>query len=260
MQRTRTRRLHSDKKVVYFHGCATMYYEPFIGKAAVAVLEHNGFEVIVPPQNCCGLPMLSNGEFKAAAGYHRSNVARLAGFARAGLPVVGTSTSCTLTLKEEAPELLDMHDAGSTALKQGTWDIFEFLADLTARGELRTDFRTLPLNLPYHAPCQQTTAWANRHFRYFPRCPELPCTRATHAAAALQAPMGTRWRSIKLVWMWVRSFSNLCVSTPQALNLPCAIRRPVAGSLSMAQALPAATPLKFLPPPHLPDLKTHELT
>lgn len=155
MQRTRTRRLRSDKKVVYFHGCATMYYEPFIGKAAVAVLEHNGFEVIVPPQNCCGLPMLSNGEFKAAAGYHRSNVARLAGFARAGLPVVGTSTSCTLTLKEEAPELLDMHDAGSTALKQGTWDIFEFLADLDARGELRTDFRTLPLNLPYHAPCQQ---------------------------------------------------------------------------------------------------------
>ena len=48
----------SDKKVVYYHGCATMYYEPFIGKAAVAVLEHNGYEVIVPEQNCCGLPLL----------------------------------------------------------------------------------------------------------------------------------------------------------------------------------------------------------
>jgi Fe-S oxidoreductase len=40
-----------------------MYYEPFIGQAAVLVLEHNGYEVIVPEQNCCGLPMLSNGEF-----------------------------------------------------------------------------------------------------------------------------------------------------------------------------------------------------
>ena len=57
----------SDKKVVYYHGCATMYYEPFVGQAAVAVFEHNGYEVIVPPQNCCGLPLLSNGEFDAAA-------------------------------------------------------------------------------------------------------------------------------------------------------------------------------------------------
>lgn len=155
MSRTQARRLKSERKVVYFHGCATQYYEPFVGKAAVAVLEHNGFEVIVPPQNCCGLPLLSNGEFKAAATYHRGNVARLAGFARASFPIVGTSTSCTLTLKEEAPELLDMHDEGSKTLKSAVWDIFEFLRDLHERDELRTDFRRTPLKLPYHAPCQQ---------------------------------------------------------------------------------------------------------
>lgn len=155
MRRSSARRLKSERKVVYFHGCATMYYEPFVGKAAIAVLEHNGFEVILPQQNCCGLPMLSNGEFKAAAHYHRNNVARLAGFARAGFPIVGTSTSCTLTLKEEAPELLDMHDEGCKVLTSAVWDIFEFLRDLHGRGELRTDFVTMPLNVPYHAPCQQ---------------------------------------------------------------------------------------------------------
>lgn len=158
LRRSSRRRLRTGKegkKVVFFHGCATQYYEPFVGKAAIAVLEHNGFEVIVPPQNCCGLPMLSNGEFGAASHYHRNNVARLAGFARAGYPIVGTSTSCTLTLKEEAPELLDMHDEASTTLAHGVWDIFEYLADLHRRGELRTDFRRLELALPYHAPCQQ---------------------------------------------------------------------------------------------------------
>jgi glycerol-3-phosphate dehydrogenase subunit C len=143
------------KQVVYFHGCATQYYEPFVGKAAIAVLEHNGYEVIVPPQNCCGLPMLSNGEFDAARGYHQRNVATLASFARAGFPIVGTSTSCTLTLKEEAPELLDMHDEASHTLAHGVWDIFEWLQQLHDRGELRTDFRPLALVLPYHAPCQQ---------------------------------------------------------------------------------------------------------
>ena len=154
LQATRNARLRADKKVVYYHGCATMYYEPFIGKAAVVVLEHNGYEVIVPEQNCCGLPLLSNGEFSAARGYHKSNVAKLSSFARAGFPIVGTSTSCTLTLKEEAPELLDMEDEGSLALKMATWDICEWLRELHAAGELRTDFTPLSLKLPYHAPCQ----------------------------------------------------------------------------------------------------------
>lgn len=155
VKRTRAQRLKSDKKVVYFHGCATMHYEPFIGKAAVMVFEHNGYEVIVPEQNCCGLPLLSNGEFAAARGYHHGNVGKLAGFARAGLPIVGTSTSCTLTLKEEAPELLDYHDDAANELKMATYDIFEWLRELHDAGALRTDFRPLPMKLPYHAPCQQ---------------------------------------------------------------------------------------------------------
>ncbi|MCZ7670626.1 MAG: heterodisulfide reductase-related iron-sulfur binding cluster [Chloroflexi bacterium] len=79
--------------MVYYHGCSTMYYEPFIGKAAVAVFEHNGFEVLAPPQNCCGLPLLSNGEFKAAEQYHQHNIDKLLVYAQAGLAIVGTSTS-----------------------------------------------------------------------------------------------------------------------------------------------------------------------
>ena len=43
----------------------------------VAVLEHNGFRVVVPKQDCCGLPLQSNGVFddarkvRAAAGASR---------------------------------------------------------------------------------------------------------------------------------------------------------------------------------------------
>lgn len=147
-------RLQSDKKVVYFHGCATMYYEPFIGRAAVAVFEHNGYEVIVPPQNCCGLPMLSNGEFKAAEKLYDNNLRKLGPYAGDGFDIVGTSTSCTLTLKEEAPELLDRHGEDALALKMAVWDIFEWLRELHEAGELRTDFERIDMVLPYHAPCQ----------------------------------------------------------------------------------------------------------
>ena len=152
--RTQSQRLKSEKKVVYYHGCATMYYEPFVGKAAIAVLEHNGYEVIVPPQNCCGLPLLSNGEFDVAESHHQNNVSKMLVYAQAGLDIVGTSTSCTLTLKEEAPELLDMHDAGSEQIKMATWDIFEWLRERHEAGELRTDFQKMEVVLPYHAPCQ----------------------------------------------------------------------------------------------------------
>jgi glycerol-3-phosphate dehydrogenase subunit C len=142
------------RKVVYFHGCSTQYYEPRIGKVAVAVLEANGFEVIVPRQNCCGLPLLSNGEFKAARQYHASNVSSLVEYARQGIPIVGTSTSCTLTLKEEAPELLDMHDEDTRLVAENVWDFNELLVSLLNEGRLNLNLNPIPLCLGYHVPCQ----------------------------------------------------------------------------------------------------------
>ncbi|OTA41402.1 MAG: hypothetical protein A6D92_07075 [Symbiobacterium thermophilum] len=55
-------------RVVYFHGCSVQFMEPHIGRHVVEVLEHNGFEVVLPPQKCCGLPLIANGDLKAAAG------------------------------------------------------------------------------------------------------------------------------------------------------------------------------------------------
>ncbi len=142
------------RKVVYFHGCSTQYYEPRIGRAAIQVLEHNGFEVIIPPQNCCGLPLLSNGEFSAARRYHENNVRHLVNYARQGISIVGTSTSCTLTLKEEAPELLDMQDEATQLVAQGTYDFNEFLMKLFDEGSLNLNLNPIPLTLGYHIPCQ----------------------------------------------------------------------------------------------------------
>ncbi len=141
-------------RVIYFHGCSTEYYEPRIGRAALRILEHNGFEVLVPPQNCCGLPLLSNGEFEAARRCHQDNVRSLVEYARQGYPIVGTSTSCTLTLKAEAPELLDMADAETRLVAAHTFDICEFLLAQHEQGRLKTDFKPLPWRLPYHPPCQ----------------------------------------------------------------------------------------------------------
>ena len=153
-KRSAADRLKSERKVVYYHGCSTQYYEPFIGQAAVAVFEHNGYEVIVPEQGCCGLPLLNNAEFSAATHYHERNLKWLLPYAAQSTPIVGTSTSCTLTLKEEAPDMLDIHTPEAHQLSQSVWDIFEWLRELHQAGQMKTDFRRLAMVLPYHPPCQ----------------------------------------------------------------------------------------------------------
>ncbi len=144
-----------QRKIIYFRGCATEYYELNAGKATVRLLEKVGFEVMMPPQNCCGLPLLSNGEFAAAQRMHDANTTSLADWVRQGHVIVGSSTSCTLTLKEEAPELLDDFSPDSRLVAGNTFDIHEFLWRLYASGELQTEkMRPIPLRLPYHPPCQ----------------------------------------------------------------------------------------------------------
>lgn len=144
-------------RIAYFHACAGNYFDTAASKAAVLVLAHNGFDVVLPEQNCCGLPMQSNAEFKAARDYGTRNLNSLAPYVQAGVPVVGASTSCTLSLKSDYREILRLQHPDRDLVAENTYDISEFLLMLHQRGELKTDFQPLPVGktLIYHAPCQQ---------------------------------------------------------------------------------------------------------
>jgi len=151
---SRTMLMNLEKAVVYFHGCAVNYYEPHVANAAIAILERNGYQVIVPEQVCCGLPLISNGIYGEARERANKNLKILAEYARKGYKIVGTSTSCTHTIKAEYREMLDIRDDDEKVVAEATWDICEFLLDLHEQGKLDTSFGTLDEDLPYHAPCQ----------------------------------------------------------------------------------------------------------
>ncbi len=153
--RRRRPRSQTGPRIVYFHGCSTNYFEPRVGQMTIAVLEHNGFQVEVPRQGCCGLPLQSNGLYPAAREYIRRLTAQLSEPGLAGLDVVATSTSCGLMVKREAIEILGVEDRPLHALAARTYDLFEFLRQRYERGEFRTDFVEVPLTVAYHAPCQQ---------------------------------------------------------------------------------------------------------
>ncbi len=140
--------------IAYFHGCSANYYETDLGLLALRVLECLGLHAVVPPQTCCGLPLQSNGLFHAARRQASANARWLAPFARAGIPIVGTSTSCTLALKHEYRAILGMHGSQFDDLAAGTYDIFEYL--VYVRPDLLRWRELLPVasRALYHPPCQ----------------------------------------------------------------------------------------------------------
>jgi glycerol-3-phosphate dehydrogenase subunit C len=154
----------TGQKIVYFHGCGTEYYEPWEGEKVVAVLEHNGFEVEVPKQDCCGLPLQSSGLFEDARKVVLRLANALAPYVRDEQTIiVGNATSCTLMLKREAREILGLEDDPNLKLvSERTYDICELLLDLYDRGELRTDFKPVNETIAYHAPCQQQGHWIGK--------------------------------------------------------------------------------------------------
>ncbi len=144
----------SERKVAYFYACSTEYYEPELGEKAVRLMERNGYETVLPAQNCCGLPLISNGDYAAARRYAERNIQRLLPMAEAGIPIIATSTSCSLTLKQYYTELLDIRTDAAEKVAANVYDICEFLRMLHERGEMNTAFSPVNKVVSYHAPCQ----------------------------------------------------------------------------------------------------------
>ncbi|MBN2246272.1 MAG: anaerobic glycerol-3-phosphate dehydrogenase subunit C [Candidatus Aminicenantes bacterium] len=147
------KRHHSkgSKKVAYFYGCYTNTNEVDVGKATVQVLEANGFEVILPPQRCCGIPMLGNGDFKGAKKMGLYNVPALLKTIHSGSDIIFSSSSCGHTIKHEYSHLLSIPDAEEVA--KHFFDIFEFLRNLKESNGFNARFNELPLKAAYFAPC-----------------------------------------------------------------------------------------------------------
>lgn len=125
-------------RVALFYTCSVDYNEPKVGKAAVAVLEKNGFEVVCPEQRCCGMPHLDGGDIEAAKRAARRNLEALVPLAQQGVPIIALGPTCSLMLRDEYPALLRSEEARLVARQ--TYDVSEFLIKLKKEGRLNRDF------------------------------------------------------------------------------------------------------------------------
>jgi glycerol-3-phosphate dehydrogenase subunit C len=165
-----------SNKVALFHGCNGNHYEPELVELAISVLEYFGVEVLIPPQGCCGLPLQSNGLFNAATRYAEKNLKTLSPFSKAGVPIIGISTSCTLMLKHNYREILGLRSEAAELLSNTTFDIFEYLDRRHSEGLLGALRRGQPVKARtlYHPPCQlKAHGIGTPAVRYLQEVPDL---------------------------------------------------------------------------------------
>ena len=139
------------EQVSYFHGCYVNYNEPKLGKDLVKVLNALGVGVrLLEKEKCCGIALITNGMSEDATRHARHNVSVLRKAVSEGRRVVTTSSSCTLTLRDEYPNLLGVDNADvRDALLMATRYIFERI-EAGAQLRFRTDYHR---KVAYHVPC-----------------------------------------------------------------------------------------------------------
>ncbi len=96
----------SRGEVLLWPDTFTNHLSPWIGAAAVEVLEAAGFTVRIPDKElCCGLTWISTGQLGIAKRVLRRTATALAPYTSAGVPVVGLEPSCTAVFRADATDL-----------------------------------------------------------------------------------------------------------------------------------------------------------
>jgi glycerol-3-phosphate dehydrogenase subunit C len=104
-------RREGSRPISYFVGCTAGYLFPQIGRSVVEILEHNGATVYVPPQQCCGMPFLVEGERGRTLTLAKANMEQLLESARAGDELVYSCPTCGFFLKSLLKERAYYSDA-----------------------------------------------------------------------------------------------------------------------------------------------------
>jgi glycerol-3-phosphate dehydrogenase subunit C len=118
-------------------------------------LEECGIQVIVPEQDCCGIPMLGSGDLKSARAVARKILACLRATIDSGMDIVFSSSSCGYMIRHEYANILGV--PGAEEVSEQTYDIFEYLMSRHEKGLLKTPAE-MRRRLVYFVPCHVRAA------------------------------------------------------------------------------------------------------
>ena len=114
-------------KVLLWADTFNNYFMPETAQAAVDVLEHAGYEVIVPAEHlCCGRPLYDYGFLEMATSYLHRTLTVLSSYIKTEMPMVVLEPSCCSVFRDEMRALLP-NSAAASRLAENTFTLSEFL-------------------------------------------------------------------------------------------------------------------------------------
>ena len=146
--------------VSFFHGCYINYNYPQLGKDFVRVMNALGYGVhLLDREKCCGVALISNGLIDQARRQAEINLASVRKSVAKGMPVIGASSTCVFTMRDEYPHLLGIDNADvRDSINLATRFIFSLIDSGKAKVAFRPDYK---LHLAYHTACHmEKMGWA----------------------------------------------------------------------------------------------------
>ena len=141
------------RQVAYFHGCYVNYNYPQLGKDLVTVMNAVGYGIkLLEDEKCCGVAKISNRLIDEAKRDGKINLEQIRrAVLEENLTVIGTSSTCTFTIRDEYPHLLDLDNAD---VRDEVMLATRFLYNLIDSGKVKLVFRDdYKKRVAYHTPC-----------------------------------------------------------------------------------------------------------
>ncbi len=149
-----------SKYISYFHGCYVNYNYPQLGKDFISVMNALGYGVrMLEKEKCCGVPLISNGQIKKAMKNASHNIKLMTeSIVEKKMPVVNTSSSCTMTVRDEYKHILGLDNS---AIRDNMDLSVRFIYRLVNSGEVKLVFKKdFKARAAYHTACHmQKLGW-----------------------------------------------------------------------------------------------------
>ncbi len=151
-----------DEQVSFFHGCYVNYNNPMLGKDLIKVFNSLGIGVqLLKKEKCCGIALISNGFVKQAKKQAKINTASLReSIIEKNIPVIGTSSTCIMTLRDEYPHLLGINNSD---IREKTELATRYIYRLLSHGRKQFKFNVSKekTKIAYHTACHmEKMGWA----------------------------------------------------------------------------------------------------
>ena len=148
------------KQVSYFHGCYAQYNNPQLGRDLVKLLNAVGYGVqMLREEKCCGVAKISNRLIKDATKDALTNLASIKQSVREGRKVIGTSSTCIFTMRDEYHSILGLDNR---SVRDEILLATRFLYDLIENEGIKLAFKPdYHRRVAYHTPCHmEKLGWA----------------------------------------------------------------------------------------------------